>query len=80
MVVARTMAERQGPPDVFRVEAEAEEAARKLAAEGERGLNNRCPECGALGSLEEQEDGETRCVDCDVVLGATQRLGGLGRK
>lgn len=65
---------------MFRVEAEAEEAARQLAAEGERGLKNRCPECGALGSLEEQEDGETRCVDCDVVLGATQRLGGLGRK
>ena len=71
------MAERR---DVFEVEAEAEAAARKLAAEGQRGLTNRCPECGALGSLEEQEDGELRCVDCDVVLGATQRLGGLGRK
>lgn len=71
------MAERD---DLFRVEAEAEAAARKLAAEGERGLTNRCPECDALGSLEEQEDGAMRCVDCDVVLGATQRLGGLGRK
>lgn len=71
------MAERRG---VFEVEAEAEAAARKLAAEGQRGLTNRCPECDALGSLEEQEDGELRCVDCDVVLGATQRLGGLGRK
>jgi uncharacterized protein (DUF983 family) len=66
--------------DVFRIEAEAEAAARKLAAEGERGLNNKCPECGSLGSLEEFEDGEMRCIDCDVVVGAAARLGGLGRK
>jgi hypothetical protein len=66
--------------DVFRIEAEAEAAARKLAAEGERGLNNKCPECGSLGSLEEFEDGEMRCIDCDVVVGAASRLGGLGRK
>ena len=38
--------------DVFRIEAEAEAAARKLAKEGERGLTNKCPECGSLGSLE----------------------------
>lgn len=73
-------------------EAEAEAAQRRLAEEGRRGLNNRCPECGALGSLEEQDDdasgpggfesprGKLRCVDCDVVIAATSRLGGLGRK
>jgi hypothetical protein len=75
------MAERDVPSgNVFKVEAEAEAAAKRLAAEGQRGLTNKCPECGALGSLEEQDDGETRCVDCDVVVGATSRLGGLGRK
>ena len=66
--------------DVFRIEAEAEAAARKLAKEGERGLTNKCPECGSLGSLEEFEDGQMRCIDCDVVVGAASRLGGLGRK
>ncbi len=79
------MSERVARPPVrtealFRAEAEAEEAKRQLALEGARGLDNRCPECGALGSLEEQDDGETRCVDCDLVVGAQQRLGGLGRK
>ncbi|NUP08992.1 MAG: hypothetical protein HOW73_23325 [Polyangiaceae bacterium] len=74
---------RSGSPagnDVLRAEALAEEAQKRLAEEGKRGLENRCPECGALGSLEEQDDGAVRCIDCDEILGATQRLGGLGRK
>ena len=66
--------------ELFRAEAAAEEAQRKLAKEASAGPDNRCPECGALGSLEEQDDGETRCVDCDVVVGAKRPLGGLGRK
>ncbi len=66
--------------DVFRIELEAEKAQKRLADEGQQGLENRCPECGSLGSLEEQDDGETRCVDCDVVVARTRSLGGLGRK
>lgn len=64
---------------VFDVEAEAEAEQRRLVEESKQGLSNRCPECGALGSLEEI-DGEVRCVDCDVKLAETSRLGGLGRK
>ena len=72
----------RGPQDgdVFEVEARAEAEQRRLAEEGARGLENRCPECGALGSLEEFDDGELRCVDCDEVVAANARLGGLGRK
>ena len=66
--------------DVFRVEREAEEASAKLYAESQEGLTNRCEACGALGSLEEQEDGEVRCVDCDVVVAQRSKLGGYGRK
>lgn len=66
--------------DVFRSEAEAEEATRQLAQEGSAGLDNRCTECGALGSLEPDQDGILRCVDCDEVVGRSARLGGLGRK
>ena len=64
---------------VFDVEAEAEAEQRKLVAESKQGLTNRCPECDALGSLEEI-DGELRCLDCDVKIAETSRLGGLGRK
>ncbi len=66
--------------DVFAVEAAAEQAQRDLALEGRRGLEDRCPDCGALGSLEEQDDGEVRCIDCDVVVAAGQKMGGYGRK
>jgi uncharacterized protein (DUF983 family) len=59
-------------------EAEAEAAQRKIVEESERGLTNRCPECGALGSIEEI-DGELRCLDCDVSVAEKSRLGGLGR-
>jgi hypothetical protein len=64
---------------VLEREAAAEEEQRRVVAESERGLANRCPECGALGSLEEI-DGEMRCVDCDVAIAQTSKLGGLGRK
>lgn len=66
--------------ELFRSEALAEAAQRKLAEEGKANLTDRCPECGALGSLEEQDDGVVRCIDCDVVVGARSPLGGLGRK
>jgi hypothetical protein len=68
------------PEEVFRVEARAEADQKRLAAEGALRIENKCPECGALGSLEEFEDGEQRCIDCDVVVGAARRLGGFGRK
>lgn len=75
------MSDPKSPPhDVFRTEAAAEAAQRKLVSEAQAGVQNRCPDCGALGSLEEQEDGTERCVDCDVVLGAARKLGGYGRK
>lgn len=67
--------------EVFEREAAAEEAQRLLAEEGMAGLNNRCPECGALGSLEPfGDEGELRCIDCDVKVAVVSRLGGLGRK
>lgn len=65
---------------VLEAEAAAEEAQRQLALEGKKGLTNKCPDCGSLGSLEEQEDGEIRCIDCDEVVGAARKLGGYGRK
>jgi hypothetical protein len=78
------MPDKPAPPlpgtEVFRIEAEAEAASRRLAEEGAQGLTNRCPECGALGSLEVVEDGALRCIDCDVVVGAARKLGGYGRK
>jgi hypothetical protein len=64
---------------VLDLEAEAERAQQRIIEESERGLTNRCPECGALGSLEEI-DGQTKCVDCDVEVAVTNKLGGMGRK
>lgn len=64
---------------VFDVEAEAEAEQRRLVDESKQGLTNRCPECDALGSIEEV-DGELVCVDCDVKLAQTSKLGGMGRK
>ncbi len=68
-----------GSAEVFRIEAEAEAEQKRLAAEGAANIVNKCPECGALGSVEEFEDGEQRCVDCDLVVGATRKIGGMGR-
>lgn len=67
--------------EVFQREAEAEALQKQLASESAAGLNNRCPECDALGSLEPfGEEGEMRCIDCDVKVAVASRLGGLGRK
>jgi DNA-directed RNA polymerase subunit RPC12/RpoP len=65
---------------MFRLEQEAEDMSARLYAESQEGLENRCAGCGALGSLEEQEDGAVRCVDCDVVVAQRSKLGGFGRK
>jgi hypothetical protein len=67
------------PRDVLAREAEAEIANAELLAESEHRLADRCPECGSIGSLEEI-DGVVRCIDCDEVVAAQRRLGGLGRK
>lgn len=64
--------------EVFRREAAAEAAQKKLVEESQQNLTERCSECGALGSIEEV-DGEMRCVDCDEVVGAQRSLGGMGR-
>jgi len=66
-------------PALLRTEAEAEKARAAFVAESKRNLGDRCPECGALGSLEEV-DGIVRCIDCDLTSLATSSLGGLGRK
>jgi uncharacterized protein (DUF983 family) len=68
------------PAEVFRREAEAEEAQAQLVAESAAQLDDRCPECGALGSLELFDDGQRRCVDCDAEVAAVRPLGGMGRK
>lgn len=64
----------------FQREAEAEAEARKLVEESRQNLQNRCPECGALGSLEPfGDEGTLRCIDCDLTVAAVSPLGGLGR-
>jgi hypothetical protein len=65
--------------DVLRREAEAERERSALVAESAHRLVDRCPECGALGSLE-MVGGELRCIDCDETVARTAPLGGLGRK
>lgn len=59
------------------VQAEKEQAA--FVQESMKGLSAKCPDCGALGSLEEI-DGVTRCIDCDLVVGAVTKLPGFGRR
>ncbi len=65
--------------EVLLREAEAERERAAFVAESKKNLGQRCPECGALGSLEEV-DGVTRCIDCDMEILAASALGGLGRK
>lgn len=67
------------PAEVFRIEAEAERQRGTMIAESNDRLANRCPDCGALGSLEDH-GGELRCIDCDLVVGAVTRLAGFGRR
>lgn len=66
----------------------SEEIRRELAAERELAQNlaesrgrlaPACPECGAIGTLEEI-DGALRCVDCDETVAATTKLAGFGRR
>jgi len=65
---------------VFAKEAEAEAEQRRLVEESKANLKNKCPDCGALGSLEPfGETGDLKCVDCDVTVANVSRLGGLGR-
>ena len=61
------------------VEDQGERDLAALVAASKDRLGSRCPQCGALGSLEEV-DGAVRCVDCDEVVLAGRALGGLGRK
>ena len=60
-----------GPTRVQELEASLAESRSRLAP--------RCPDCGAIGSLEEI-DGVTRCIECDEVVAATAPLGGFGRR
>jgi len=55
-----------------------QELSENLAMSKDR-LSPRCPECGAIGSLEEIE-GVVRCVDCDEVVAAGAKLSGFGRR
>ena len=66
----------------------SEEIRREIAAEQELAQNlaesrgrlaPRCPECDAIGTLEEI-DGVLRCVDCDEVVARTHKLAGFGRR
>ena len=66
-------------PEKLRREAAAEKEQAAFVKESQKGLAPACPECGAIGSLEEV-DGETRCVDCDLVVGAKTKLPGFGRR
>ncbi|MDW8251185.1 MAG: hypothetical protein RMJ98_17970, partial [Myxococcales bacterium] len=67
------------PAEVLRLEAEAERRTAALVAEAKLQAGDRCPECGALGSLEEHR-GRLRCMDCDLEVLEHSRLGGLGKK
>jgi hypothetical protein len=66
-------------PSKLRREAEAEKEQAAFVKESLAGLSPKCPECGALGSLEEV-DGEVRCIDCDEVVAAKTKLAGFGRR
>lgn len=67
------------PAEVLRREAEAEREKEQLLAESRGRLAPRCPECGAIGTLEEI-DGVLRCIDCDETVAATAKLSGFGRR
>ena len=66
-------------PELLAREAEAEREKQRLVDESRENLADRCPECGAIGSLEER-DGELKCIDCDETVLAKERLGGFGRR
>lgn len=60
-------------------EAQAEKDNASFVQESLSRLSPKCPECGSLGSLEEV-NGEVRCIDCDLVVAATAKLPGFGRR
>ncbi len=66
-------------PAKLRREVDAEKEQAAFVQESLKGLSPKCPDCGALGSLEEI-DGEIRCIDCDLVVGAKTKLPGFGRR
>ena len=61
-------------------ELEAERELSQNIAESASRLAPKCPECGGIGTLEEQEDGALRCIDCDETVLATSKLAGFGRR
>lgn len=66
-------------PGEIERELEAEKVLAKELEESRGRLAPRCPECGAIGTLEEI-NGETRCIDCDEVVLAETKLAGFGRR
>jgi hypothetical protein len=67
------------PKHVLELEAKAEAERARFAEASLEQVDGRCPECGALGSLEEVE-GVLTCIDCDETVLAERRMGGFGRK
>lgn len=67
------------PAEVLQREAEAARELESALAESRNRLAPRCPDCGAIGTLEEV-DGVTRCIECDEVVAATAKLSGFGRR
>jgi hypothetical protein len=65
-------------PAILDLEAQGEKDRAAFVAESKHRLAPRCPECDAIGTLE-VVDGVTRCMECDEVVAATARMGGLGR-
>lgn len=66
-------------PEQLRRESEAARELEEFLEESRDRVAPKCPECGAVGSLEEV-DGELRCVDCDEVVAAKTKLSGFGRR
>ena len=66
------------PKEILALEAEAAERLEASIAENAHRLAPRCPECKAIGSLEEFQ-GVTRCIYCDEVVAANTKMGGMGR-
>jgi hypothetical protein len=66
------------PKEIFDLEAEADERLAASLAESQHRLAPACPECKAIGSLEEL-DGVMRCIYCDEVVAQQSRLPGMGR-
>jgi len=67
-------------PAKLQREIEAEKAQAAFVKESLSGLAPKCPDCGSLGSLEEQPDGQVRCIDCDMVIAVASKLPGFGRR